>query len=126
MSYAALRTRVEAAERALDARMSYADSRWEHMKHVIRVAMTPGRLLGTGFLTGVLVGFTEPLAKLGGGSRLVQLATSLIALIGAVEAKAAAEDATDAADTATEVTVAVDPATAEAVRDEHLQHRIVS
>lgn len=125
MSYAALRTRVEAAERALDARMSYAESRWEHLKRVVRVSMTPGRLLGTGFLTGVLVGFTEPLAKLGGGTKLVQFASSLIALIGAVEAKAAAEEATDAADTATEVTVAADPAAAEAVTAENLQHRVV-
>ncbi len=125
MSHAALRIRVEAAERALDARMSYADSRWEHMKQVTRAAMTPGRLLGTGFLTGVLIGFSEPLAKLGGGTRVVQLMTSLIALIGAVEAKAAAEEASDAADTATEVTVAADPAAAEAIRDDHQQHRIV-
>lgn len=125
MSYAALRTRVEAAERALDARMAYAETRWQHMKRVTREAMTPGRLLGTGFLTGVLVGFAEPLAKLGGGTRLVQLATNLIALIGAVEAKAAAEDASDAADTATDVTIASDPVAAKAVRDENLQQRIV-
>jgi hypothetical protein len=75
--------------------------------------MTPLRILATGFGAGFLTGITAPLAKLNGGARLVQFITSVIALVGATEAKDAAEEATDAAgvasDTATEVAAVADP-----------------
>ena len=102
MSYRILKRRVLQAERDFEVAIVRTEQSWTVMKRTLKFAMTPARILATGFGAGLVTGLTAPLAKLNGGTRLVQLLTSVIALVGATEAKDAAEEATQAADTATD------------------------
>ena len=110
MSYSALKTRVTVAEEALAAQLDHTQSSWYRLKAVAGEAFTPARIVGSGVLSGLIVGFTAPWARLGGTMRIVELGTSVANLVGALQAQAAAEEASDAADSASEVaadTVAV-------------------
>lgn len=113
MSYRILKQRVVEAERDFEVAVVRTEQGWVLLKRTLKYAMTPARILATGFGSGFLTGMTAPLAKLNGGTRLVQFITSIIALVGAAEAKDAAEQATEAADvatdTATEVAAVADP-----------------
>jgi hypothetical protein len=114
MSYRILKQRVVEAERDFEVAVARTEQSWVLMKRTLKYAMTPVRILATGFGAGFVTGITAPLAKLNGGARLVQFMTSVIALVGATEAKDAAEEATDAAgvasDSAVEVAAVADPA----------------
>lgn len=114
MSYKILKQRVLQAERDFEASIVRTEQSWTVMKRTLKYAMTPARILASGFGAGLLTGFTAPLAKLNGGAKLVQFITSVVALVGATEAKEAAEQASDAADTAAdtacEVAEVADPA----------------
>ena len=113
MSYRILKQRVVEAERDFEVAVVRTEQGWVLFKRTLKYAMTPARILATGFGAGFLTGITAPLAKLNGGARLVQFITSIIALVGATEAKDAADQATEAADvatdTATEVAAVADP-----------------
>jgi hypothetical protein len=100
MSYRALRAHVDAAEAQLEQRLRRSEQAWSELKHSARRSATPTRILGAGFLSGLLLGVSEPLARLTQGTRFVDLATSLISLAGALQAQAAAETAGDAVDVA--------------------------
>jgi hypothetical protein len=116
MSYKAVKTRVEVAEEALARQLDHTQASWYRLKHVAGEAFTPGRILGTGALTGFLVGFVAPWARMGGTMRIVELATSVANLVGALQAQAAAEEASDVADSASEVVVE----TAEAMEESQI------
>ncbi len=77
MSYRALRVRVAAAERALATQLDETRSRWHTLRDDTRRTATPLRIVVAGFASGLLVGFTAPLAKLGASPRLVQFVTQL-------------------------------------------------
>ena len=113
MSYRILKQRVVEAERDFEVAVVRTEQGWVLFKRTLKYAMTPARILATGFGAGFVTGITAPLAKLNGGARLVQFVTSIIALVGATEAKDAADQATEAADvatdTATEVAAVADP-----------------
>lgn len=103
MSYKALKTRVEVAEEALATQIDQTQASWQRLKNIAGESFTPGRILGTGVLTGWLVGFVAPWARMGGTMRIVELATSVANLVGALQAQAAAEEASEVADSASEV-----------------------
>ena len=113
MSYRILKQRVVEAERDFEVAVVRTEQSWVLLKRTMKYAMTPARILVTGFGAGFLTGLTAPLARLNGGAKLVQFVTSIIALVGATEAKEAADQATEAADvasdTATEVAAVADP-----------------
>ncbi len=126
MSYSILKQRVVEAERDFEVAVVRTEQGWVLFKRQLKYAMTPARILATGFGAGFLTGITAPLAKLGGGAKMVQFITSVIALIGATEAKDAAEEATEAADvatdTATDVAIVANPETmAQTVTDAVVQ-----
>jgi hypothetical protein len=103
MSYKAMRTRADAAERAFEQSLAQVEDDWGDLKDTTRASMTPLRILGTGVLAGAMTAFAAPLSRIGGSARLMQLASSIATLLGVFEAKEAAEEATAAADTATVV-----------------------
>lgn len=105
MSYAAIKTRVDVAEKAFANQVELTQTRWHRLRTLAGEAFTPARIVGTGALTGLVVGFTAPWARLGGTMRIVELGTSLANLVGAMQAQAAAEEASDVADSASEVVV---------------------
>lgn len=102
MTYRVLRQRVIEAERDFEVQVVRTEQDWEVLKRTVRFAMTPLRILSSGFIAGIVTGFAAPLAKMNGGARMIQFASSLITLVGAAQAKDAADDASEAADTATE------------------------
>lgn len=120
MSYRILKRRVLQAERDFEVSIVRTEQGWTVLKRELKFAMTPARVLATGFGAGFLTGITAPLAKLNGGARLVQFITSVIALVGATEAKDAAEEATQAAGTATDTAYEV----AEVADPEAMTHAV--
>lgn len=128
MSYRILRQRVVEAERDFEVAVVRTGQSWVVLKRTLKYTMTPARILASGFGAGFLTGITAPLARLNGGARLVQFLTSVIALVGATEAKDAADEAAQAADTATDTaydvaTVADPEATAQAVADKVIEQQ---
>lgn len=122
MSYSAIRTRVEVAEKAFANQVEMTQTKWYRLKTLAGEAFTPARIIGTGALTGLAVGFTAPWARLGGTMRIVELGTSIANLVGAMQAQAAAEEASDVADSASEVvaeTVAVTEEAQAATEESH-------
>lgn len=117
MSYKAMRARTDAAERAFEQSLAEVENHWRDLKDTTRDSMTPLRILGSGVLAGWLIGIAAPLARIKGGTRLVELATSVMTMMGAVEAREAALHATEAADTATVVASTADPDAAQAVAE---------
>jgi hypothetical protein len=117
VSYKAMRIRAEAAERAFEQSLAQVEDDWRDLKGTTRDSMTPLRILGSGVLAGWLTGIAAPLSRIQGGARLVQLASSLMTMFGAVEAREAAEEATEAADTATVVAAVADPDAAQTAAD---------
>ena len=105
MSYSAIRTRVEVAEKAFANQVELTQTKWYRLKTLAGEAFTPARIVATGALTGLAVGFTAPWARIGGTIRIVELGTSIANLVGAMQAQAAAEEASDVADSASEVAV---------------------
>lgn len=105
MSYHAIKTRVEVAEKAFACQVEVTQTKWYRLKTLAGAAFTPVRIVATGALTGLAVGFTAPWARLGGTMRIVELGTSIANLVGAMQAQAAAEEASDVADSASEVVV---------------------
>lgn len=105
MSYSAIKTRVDVAEKAFANQVELTRTKWYRLKTLAGEAFTPGRIVATGALTGLAVGFTAPWARIGGTIRIVELGTSIANLVGAMQAQAAAEEASDVADSASEVAV---------------------
>jgi len=105
MSYSAIKTRVQVAEKAFANQVDMTQSKWYRLKELAGEAFTPVRIVATGALTGLAVGFTAPWARIGGTMRIVELGTSIANLVGALQAQAAAEEASDVADSASEVVV---------------------
>jgi hypothetical protein len=103
VSYSALCRRVEAAEREFEASVATARSDWSALKDDTKAAMTPTRIVVGGFLSGFLLGLSAPLARIGGSARVVQFASSMLSLLGSLQAREAAAQAQDAAETATDV-----------------------
>jgi methyl-accepting chemotaxis protein len=105
MSYSAIKTRVQVAEQAFANQVETTQTKWYRLKELAGEAFTPARIVATGALTGLAVGFTAPWARIGGTMRIVELGTSIANLVGALQAQAAAEEASDVADSASEVVV---------------------
>lgn len=102
MSFDKLIAKVHQAEDALEAHERLASADFRQLKASWRAAWTPTRVLVAGALAGFLVGRARPLAAAGalGGARWIQLASSLAALVGSLQAKSAAGEAETAAETA--------------------------
>jgi hypothetical protein len=124
VSYKAMRTRADAAERAFEQSLAQVEDDWGDLKTTTRASMTPLRILASGAIAGALTAFAAPLSRLGGGARLMQLASSVATLLGVFEAKEAADEASAAADAATVVAAGGDRDAAQeaiAVAERHPQ-----
>lgn len=77
MNHRVLRARVRAAEARAAASLQHNAAAWSAVRDNARRSLTPARLLGAGFVSGLLLGIIEPLARLTQGTRFVELATSL-------------------------------------------------
>lgn len=122
MSYRALRTRTEAAERAFEQSLAQVENEWGDLKQTTRASMTPLRILVSGAVAGALTGVAAPLSRIGGSARLVQLASSIATLLGVFEARQAADEASVAAETATVVAAGGDASAAEAAIETAERH----
>ena len=99
MSFEQLQAKVSQAEDALEARERTVAADLRVLTGSWREALTPTRVVVAGLVAGFLVGRAQPLragAALG-GTRWLQLASSVAGLVGALQAKFAAESAEDAA-----------------------------
>ena len=83
------------AEKAFANQVELTQTKWYRLKTLAGEAFTPARIVATGALTGLAVGFTAPWARIGGTIRIVELGTSIANLVGAMQAQAAAEEASD-------------------------------
>ncbi len=91
MNHRALRARVIAAEARATASLQHNAAAWRAVRDNARRSLTPARLLGAGFVSGLLLGISEPLARLTQGTRFVELATRLVSLVGSVHAQFATD-----------------------------------
>lgn len=117
MSFDKLLAKVEQAEDALEARERQVAADFRVLGSTWRQTITPTRIVIAGALAGFLAGRARPVqaaGAIGGGSaRWLQLASSVAGLVGALQAKFAAEGAESAAKGAeAEVTAASNEATA--------------
>ena len=124
MSFEQLQAKVSQAEDALEARERTVAADLRVLTGSWREALTPTRIVVAGVVAGFLVGRAQPLrtgAALG-GTRWLQLASSVAGLVGALQAKFAAKGAQDAAteaeDAAAEAEIAADDASAGTTADD--------
>ena len=99
MNHRVLRARVRAAEARAAASLQHNAAAWSAVRDNARRSLTPARLLGAGFVSGLLLGIIEPLARLTQGTRFVELATRLVSLVGSVQAQFASDVAGRGVDT---------------------------
>ncbi|MBB1473576.1 hypothetical protein H5368_11060 [Luteimonas sp. MC1782] len=101
MSFDKLLAKVEQAEDALEARERQVAADFRVLGSTWRETLTPTRIVIAGALAGFLVGRARPVhaaGAIGGGSaRWLQMASSVAGLVGALQAKFAAEGAESAA-----------------------------
>ena len=126
MGFKQLMTKVEQAEKALEARERRVSAEWEQLKAKWKAAWTPGRIVIAGLVSGFVVGRAEPLrtaAKSGGLMQAISMVSSLFAGGGAAaaadqaqRAATATQQAAAAVDDSEEAAVARAEATVQAVR----------
>jgi hypothetical protein len=101
VSFDKLLAKVEQAEDALEARERQVAADFRVLGTTWRETLTPTRIVIAGALAGFLVGRARPVhaaGAIGGGSaRWLQMASSVAGLVGALQAKFAAEGAASAA-----------------------------
>ncbi|MBJ6981584.1 hypothetical protein [Luteimonas sp. MC1572] len=102
MSFDKLLAKVEQAEDALEARERQVAADLRVLGTAWRETLTPTRIVIAGVIAGFLAGRARPVhagAAIGGlgGARWLQLASSVAGLVGALQAKFAAEGAESAA-----------------------------
>jgi hypothetical protein len=107
MTHAVHRRQTHAAERELERQLCALKQNWHDLQHQTQRSMTPARIICTGLGAGAIAALAAPISRLGGGARVVQLATTLFTLIGASQAQEAAETAEAAAETTAEAAVEV-------------------
>lgn len=102
VSYDTLIEKVRQAEQALEARERTMSADWRQTRATWRAAWTPGRIVAAGAIAGFMFGRlrSKRAAPDSSGAGLIRLATSLIGLITALQAKSAAEAAEGAAESA--------------------------
>ncbi len=106
VSFDKLLAKVEQAEDALEARERQVAADLRVLRSTWREALTPTRIVIAGAIAGFLAGRARPVRAAGalGGSlgnvRWLQVASSVAGLVGALQAKFAAEGAQDAAEDA--------------------------
>lgn len=100
MSFDKLLAKVEQAEDALEARERIVAADLRVLASTWRQAVTPTRIVIAGVIAGFLAGRARPAQTAGvlGNTRWLQLASSVAGLVGALQAKFAAEGAQDAAE----------------------------
>lgn len=118
MSFDKLTTKVEQAEKALEAQERVVAADWRQLKASWKEVWTPGRIIIAGLVGGFLIGRAEPLKKIGGGGTL-QLISALAGLFAGGSAQAAAGEAEHAADSAQQTAAAVAPEAAVAAATQH-------
>ncbi len=106
MSFEELITKVDQAEKALEASERRVAADWRQLKGSWREAWTPGRIVLAGLVTGFLTGRARPLGRAGGGG-VLQMITALSGLFAGSSAQAAAGEAEHAAHTAQQTAAAV-------------------
>jgi hypothetical protein len=99
MSYDALLEKVRQAEQALEARERSVSADWRQTRRSWRALWTPGRIAAAGVIAGFAFGWSRAgrASVAGTGFGLLKLGTSLVTLVGSLQAKAAADEAGDAA-----------------------------
>lgn len=108
MSFEDLITKVDQAEKALEANERRVAADWRQLKGSWREAWTPGRIVLAGLVGGFLTGRARPLARAGGGG-VLQMITALSGLFAGSSAQAAAGEAEHAAHNAQQTAAAVSP-----------------
>lgn len=108
MSFEDLLTKVDQAEKALEANERRVAADWRQLKGSWREAWTPGRIVLAGLITGFFTGRARPLGRAGGGG-VLQMITALSGLFAGSSAQAAAGEAEHAAHTAQQTAAAVSP-----------------
>jgi hypothetical protein len=107
MGFKQLRSKVQQAEAALEAKERRVADEWRQLKGTWKAAWTPGRLIIAGLVSGFVVGRAEPLRAAARSGQVVQLVTMLSGLFAGGSAQAAAEEAQQAAQSAEGVADAV-------------------
>lgn len=102
MSYDTLLQKVRQAEQALEARERAVSADLRQVRASWRSLWTPGRIAAIGVAAGFAVGWSRGGRAAAGsaGVGVLRLASSLLTLVGSLQAKAAADEAEDAAQTA--------------------------
>lgn len=119
MSYEELLNKVRQAEHALEAREREVSADARQARATWRSLWTPGRIAIAGAVAGFAFGWSRSRRATAGGAGIgvLRLASSIVTLVGSLQAKSAADEAEDAA-TATRVAAHDTREAAEAV-DEH-------
>ncbi|AKC87066.1 hypothetical protein [Pseudoxanthomonas suwonensis] len=99
MRFELLRQRVERAERRVAACGDRAEAHRHEFGQAWRRGWTPGRIVVAGLVSGFLVGRAEPLSKIG-GSRWLQMLSTVSSMVASLRAAAASEEAGQSADVA--------------------------
>ncbi|MCC4621288.1 hypothetical protein LL965_14775 [Xanthomonas cassavae CFBP 4642] len=114
MTFGTLRQRVERAEVLVEGRAQETRLHWRQLRTTWRAGWSPVRIVLVGFGLGLVTGRNEPQAalgsiagKLGGIPKILQMISTISALLTAHRAQEASEQAERAADNAEEV--AADP-----------------
>jgi hypothetical protein len=102
MSYDTLLQKVRQAEQALEARERAVSADLRQVRNSWRKLWTPGRIAAVGAAAGFAVGWSRGGRAAAGsaGIGILRLASSMLTLVGSLQAKAAADEAEDAAQTA--------------------------
>lgn len=101
--------KVENAERAVELHERRQGEARRQLKAAWRAAWTPGRVIAAGLVSGFLTGRAEPMGQLGkvGGTRWLEMVTTVARMLSTMKVAGAAEDAEEAAEVATAVAAGV-------------------
>lgn len=99
MSYDTLLKKVRQAEQALEARERAVSADARQTKASWRALWTPGRIAAAGAIAGFAFGWSRSRkgSAAGTGIGVLRLASSMLTLVGSLQAKSAADEAEDAA-----------------------------
>jgi hypothetical protein len=119
MSYDTLLQKVRQAEQALEARERAVSADLRQVRDSWRKLWTPGRIAAIGVAAGFAVGWSRGGRAAAGsaGVGILRLASSMLTLVGSLQAKAAADEAEDAAQTAESTLRQATPGGARAAAD---------
>jgi len=113
MSFEDLLSKVDQAEKALEASERRVAADWRQLKRSWREGWTPGRIVVAGLVTGFFTGRARPLGRAGGGG-VLQMITALSGLFAGSSAQVAAGEAEHAAHSAQSAVAASPPAVTQA------------